>query len=169
MSQPRVPALILSMAGLCGCVAGAENEPREPVDCTVASRASVDWGARAAPPSGGWIELHGSAIASGEAGVLPAELASDCTAAISCNVGLVAESYRFDPVRHTIDFMLKHYGDATLPLAQSAHVSYVLEDGESGDLPFTTAGSIAPGSTLHAGGQVGTSTHVERVWARVRF
>jgi hypothetical protein len=150
---------------LCGCAAPAESEREEPAACSTIPRASSDWGARATPPSDGWIELRASAIASGATPPLP----DDCPAAISCSAGLVAESYRFDPIDHTIDFMLKHYGDATLPPMQSAQLWYVLEDGDRGELPFTNPAALAPGGTLHAGGQVGTSTQLERVWARVRL
>lgn len=160
----RVLILILSAAP-CGCAAPTELDVREPA-CAEAALSLVEWGARATPAHDGWMELRSAGIAS-ESSALPA--------AISCNVPssrLTPESYRFDAIDHTLDLMLKHYGDAPLQLSPSAHVSYVLEEASGttlarGELAFTRAMTIEPGNALHAGGQVGAAAQVERVWACV--
>lgn len=115
------------------------------------------------------MELRDASIAS-ESSARPAAIS--CNESRSTRARLTPESYRFDAADRTLDLMLKHYGDAPLRLSPSAHVSYVLEDADGitlarGELAFTPAMTIEPGSMLHAGGQVSAPAQVERVWACV--
>lgn len=163
----RVLILICTLAP-CGCAASAELDVGEPA-CAAAALSRVDWGARATPPHEGWIELRSASFA-GEGSALPAAIS--CNETASTRARLTPESYRFDAAEHTLDLILKHYGDAPLRLSPSAHVSYVLEEADGttlarGELAFTRALTIEPGNTLHAGGRVGVATQVERVWACV--